>query len=134
MNALADIRYPTDRRTNNIADGLRLMAEQQFTVTNGDRRNVQNISILITDSRPDNSVDALRYATQAKNAGVRLFTIGVGNNVDMTTMLQMSSPPQTEGVTYWRFNTYNDLRNSVTSTARAVCSYSFSPAGMFWYY
>ena len=59
----------------NTQEALTLMRTQQFQESNGDRPNVANVALLVTDGQstqnPENTIPA---ATQAKNAGIIIFT------------------------------------------------------------
>ena len=63
-DAINNIPY-VDGKTN-TADGIRIMHKELFTFKNGDRSDVQNIAIVMTDG--DSTVNVSYYKT-------RLYTI-----------------------------------------------------------
>ena len=91
------LRY-TDGNTNTIAalGNLSLI----FNVQNGDRPEVNNTAILITDGKPrkgDNPypMNDIRAAVKSvtDDWNIRLLTVGVTNSIDMETLKELSSPP-----------------------------------------
>ena len=58
------------------------------------RAGAEPVIVLLTDGRPDGAeVDADAAAERAKDAGVRLFTIGFGNDTDPDLLARMASAP-----------------------------------------
>ena len=78
--AINNIRY-LDENTNTTG-GLRLMRTEIFNAANGDRPDVPNVAILITDGNPTRDVPQLpgEVAT-IKNLGIRIIGVGVTNEV-----------------------------------------------------
>ncbi|MFN8473800.1 MAG: VWA domain-containing protein [Anaerolineae bacterium] len=68
-------------------------AAQAELVSGRHRTTNQPIIVLMSDGRPDSSVDARTAATAAKAAGTRIFTIGLGSDVDSTLMRDVASSP-----------------------------------------
>jgi len=66
----------------NTTGGLRLMRTEVFNRANGDRSDVPNVAILITDGIPTREVDLLpgEVAT-IKSLGIRIVGVGVSNQV-----------------------------------------------------
>jgi len=66
----------------NTTGGLRLMRTEVFNGANGDRSDVPNVAILITDGIPTREVDLLpgEVAT-IKSLGIRIVGVGVSNQV-----------------------------------------------------
>ena len=63
-----------DGGTTNTADGLLYAYQQQFTSNNGDRQNVQNIIIIITDGRSNvNPERTIPNAQAAKDRGITIY-------------------------------------------------------------
>ena len=66
----------------NTTGGLRLMRTEIFNRANGDRWDVQNVALLITDGVPTREVDELPdEVMRIKNSGIRIITVGVTNKV-----------------------------------------------------
>ena len=80
INAVRNIRYG-DGHTNTTG-ALRLMRTEIFNSANGDRADVPNVAILITDGEPTREVDQLdEEVARIKNSGVRIVGVGVTNAV-----------------------------------------------------
>lgn len=80
----------------NISGALRQMNDQVFTFEHGDRADVHNVAILLTDGQSNvNASGTILEAKRAKRLGVRLFVIGLTNNILMNELKRMSSQPLT---------------------------------------
>ena len=63
----------------NIADAIKITRESMFTTRNGDRPDIPNVAIIITDGISNiNSRRTIPEANKAKTGGIRIFAIGVG--------------------------------------------------------
>jgi von Willebrand factor type A domain len=70
-----------------------------FSAINGDRPNVQNVAIIISDGAA--SIDrqlTVPYAVSARNNGVFIVCVGVGSLVDKVMLTSMASPPTNSSV------------------------------------
>ena len=66
----------------NTTGGLRLMRTEIFNRANGDRPDVKDVAILITDGEPTREVDRLPGEVAAiKRRGIRIIGVGVTNRV-----------------------------------------------------
>nr|XP_061789673.1 matrilin-2-like [Nerophis lumbriciformis] len=77
---------------------IQYTAETAFTEAEGARDaqlQVPRIAMIVTDGRPQDSVEEV--ATQARQAGIQIFAIGVGR-VDPNTLKAMGSEPHSEHV------------------------------------
>jgi len=76
LEAVRKIRYG-DGHTNTTG-ALRLMRTEIFNSANGDRADVPNVAILITDGEPTLEVaDLDEEVARIKNNGVRIVGVGV---------------------------------------------------------
>ena len=55
------------------------------------RRNVPKIMIVITDGSSENPAETIRQARLAKEEGVRIMSVAVGNNVFVEELEQIAS-------------------------------------------
>ena len=70
-----------DQKTN-TSGGLWLMREVMFGPDHGDRSRVANLGIVITDGESNVDQDkTLPYAKEARDAGIVLFAVGIGDEV-----------------------------------------------------
>ena len=86
MHAVRTMPYLNGR--TNTTGGLRLMRTAIFNVDNGDRKDVRNVAILITDGVPTLEVELLYDEVQRiKDSGIRIVGVGVTNKVCEYVML-----------------------------------------------
>jgi len=89
-NAVSNIRYIGGN--TNTTGGLRLMRTEIFNTANGDRSDVPNVAILITDGVPTREVAELPSEVMRNKAlGTRIVGVGVTNAVSECTMTLSSS-------------------------------------------
>ena len=116
-NQILSVPYTADTQVS-LNAALSQLRSAQFLSSRGDRSNAPNIAIIIMASSPSDS-DVLLSANDAKSAGIKLLTIGIGAGANQFTLQSVSSPPQQLGVTVFKFNSYNDLSRSNTYTSVA---------------
>jgi len=92
--SLADaIRNITFRGGNShMAEGLRLARTEIFNESNGDRTNVPDVIILVTDGDPTYDSAVLDEVQLIHDLGIRLVGVGVGTGVSdwITIVLSFS--------------------------------------------
>ncbi|XP_055959255.1 collagen alpha-1(XII) chain-like [Patella vulgata] len=103
--------------STNTADGLRTMHEEMFTRQNGDRPNVDNICILVTDGVSNiNSRRTVPEAVAARNKNIHLYVIGIGLT-DTREVDQIATPPVEENrFIVQEFDELRALRDKVFSS------------------
>ncbi|CAH1790069.1 unnamed protein product [Owenia fusiformis] len=85
----------------NTAGGIRRMREQVFNGQNGDRQGVQDIGVLITDGRSTvNTGSVLAEARLAMQAGIHIYAIGIGDDINMAELNGIGSDPDDENVLF----------------------------------
>ena len=96
-----NIRYLN--QSTNTEEAFIVAREQCFNFANGDRQNIQNLAIIISDGRPEPfPVPAAVAAAQAlKDTGAIVLAIGVTSRIDKTFLQDISSPPQIENQNYF---------------------------------
>jgi Mg-chelatase subunit ChlD len=73
---------PYDGGNTNTTGGLRVMRTDIFNTYNGDRPDVTNVCILVTDGVPTREVAGLTTEVQnVRNAGIRVIGVGITNAV-----------------------------------------------------
>ena len=106
----------------NTSGGLRLMREQQFRVSNGDRRGVLDMAIVITDGV--STVDAeltIPEAEAARASGIQILAIGITNSTDEEELKSMSSRPQHVNRNYFNNADFRALSTVVDSVSSQIC-------------
>ena len=83
-------RIPYKGGNTNTTGGLRLMRQECFNTANGDRPNVRNVAILITDGIPTREVQELPgEVRRIKRLGIRILGVGVTTKVSSTTTFRL---------------------------------------------
>ncbi|KAK2188834.1 hypothetical protein NP493_122g04004 [Ridgeia piscesae] len=83
----------------NTGAALRVMKDHVFKKEHGDRSNVPNVAVLITDGPSNkNSWQTVPNAESARNAGINIFVIGVGSGIDPIEMKDISGLTSTRGM------------------------------------
>jgi len=75
-------RIPYVGGNTNTTGGIRLMRQECFNTANGDRPDVRNVAVLVTDGIPTCEIDELPAEVQRNKAlGVRIVGVGVTDRV-----------------------------------------------------
>lgn len=131
-NTKADIENAVENMpyfgsSTNTAVGIGLTHTEQFIASRGDRPNVRNIAIVITDGvsneNPENTIPA---AEAARDAGIDIFSIGITNAVDETEVAGISSAPHQLNQNYWLIEDFRKLAEKVDEITTTICQCTFS--------
>ena len=117
------------KSTTNTSTALNVMRTVVFSTDNGDRPDVNNIGIVITDGQSDNSKATAAEAKAAKDVGIRMYAIGLTDQIDAEELKKIASTPLPE---HYFNRTSIKLVQTVTSQLLwSVCHdpCSFSPDG-----
>ena len=98
----------------NIAAALNLLKDEMFTRSSGARPDVENIAVLITDGKATRDQDKMQSAAKyVKEAGIRLFTVGVGD-ADLKPLRIIATAPIYDYVyAFTRESQMNDVANQI---------------------
>ena len=108
----------------NTPEALKVTREQCFNRANGDRHNVQNLAIFISDGvpYPDNRRDPAIVEAQAlKGSSVSVIAIGVTDIIDKDLLRIISSPPQIEGQNFFTAVAFTDLATIRRAVGEGTC-------------
>ncbi|CAG5124866.1 unnamed protein product, partial [Candidula unifasciata] len=112
FNAIDDIPYR--HGSTNTADGLKVMRTEMFTSENGDRRDVDNIAIVITDGISNiNARRVLPEAEQARAVGIHIYAIGIGLTDTRELDGIASKPLEKNRFTVSEFSELNNLKQNI---------------------
>ena len=89
--AVDNIRYT--RGTTNTAAALEFARQTMFTVFRGDRIGVPDMVVIITDGESNDGPETLIQAKLAKEEGIHIISVGVGNWIDRYELEIMASHP-----------------------------------------
>ena len=86
----------------------------------GDRAGVPNIGIVITDGESNRDPQRVRpEATAARDAGISLFVIGVGNRLNMAELEAIANQPKDRFL--YRTRDFNDLEYVIANIINTMC-------------
>ena len=115
LRAIDKIKFTYGR--TNTTGALKLMRTVMFTEDNGDRPEVPNVAIIVTDGVSTiESKDTLPEADLARLEGIRIFGIGVG----------LANTSELEGIAGERENTYSidnfdELELKMDNLYQSIC-------------
>ena len=110
-------------QTTNTPEGLRVTREQCFNQANGDRSNVQNLAIFISDGVPypaERRDPAVREA-EALNEVASVVAIGVTNVIDRELLRTISSAPRQENQNWFVAVDFSELDVIRRSVGEGTC-------------
>jgi len=105
---------------------FRTLREVTFNVSNGDRPNVPDVAIVITDGK--SNVFPEQTITEARNlkaAGVRVLVIGITSSINVTELQTIASNLSDVIIV----DTYANLTNIVDDIVGKACIPDYGPAG-----
>ena len=111
-------------QTTNTPEAIRTTRAQCFDPQNGDRPDIQNLAIIVTDGvpyPPERREPAFRQAQILRSTGARLVAIGITDEVDRDVLRQLSSLPQEENKNYFMSPTFTVLNEISRSVFEESC-------------
>ena len=109
--------------TTNTPEGLRVTRDQCFNQGNGDRPNVQNLAIFISDGvphPPERRDPAIREAESLEGVA-SVVAIGVSNVIDRDLLRTISSSPQIENQNWFSVVDFSELDIIRRSVGEGTC-------------
>ena len=110
-------------QTTNTPEGLKVTREQCFNQGNGDRPNVLNLAIFISDGVPfpaNRKDSAIREAELLKGVAT-IIAIGVTDVIDRDLLKTISSSPQTENQNWFVAVDFSELDIIRRSVGEGTC-------------
>ena len=108
----------------NTAAGITITHKIEFMPENGDRPDIQNIAIIVTDGRSNNYNYTISSAEAARNDGIHIYTVGVTSNINEEEMRKMASHPQLINENYFLATNFNSLTIVADALASTACKIS----------
>lgn len=104
--------------STNTADSLKVLRSQMFTSHNGDRPNVRNVAIIVTDGVSNiNGRRTVPEAEMVRSAGIYVYAIGIGL-ADETELRELPSHPVSENTyTVQDFDELQGLEQKIFTSA-----------------
>lgn len=106
------------RGDTNTADALHALRRHFFSEEHA-RQSVVKIAVVITDGLSKDPEATAQQAQLAREAGIHIFAIGVGQAVDMQELLNIASTPQREYT--FAVNDYTALKSIKKLLAMKTC-------------
>lgn len=105
---------------SNIAGALKMARSEIFSAENGDRSNVSNIAILLTDGLSNVNADqTLQEASMTRMAGIQIFAVGIGLS-NISEINRIASRPIRDNLRL--IPSFYDLVEIVNPVFSAICS------------
>lgn len=122
INAIANLPL-INANGINIYAALKAMRTVQFTSGAGDRSDVPNVAILITEgSSTIYANEALHEAKLAHYAGISVYSVGLTDKVNENELRMISSHPHLEHHQWWTSaNFVAGLENVINSISEEIC-------------
>ena len=121
-------RLPFLDEETNTAHALTLARTGMFGANApGDRPDVQNVAIVLTDGKPSNYSNtngkllAATAATMLRDSGVKIISVGVTNSIDVDLLKEISSPPRVEDQEYFPNPDFEKPLAMIRSIANYPC-------------
>ena len=108
----------------NTPEALLQTRLQCFNPSNGDRRDVENLAIIVTDGVPfpnNRRQPAIEEAQRLRNAGALMVSVGITDVIDEAFLKEMSSPPQTLGTNYFKSSNFEALAEIRKVVVEGTC-------------
>ena len=73
---------------------LQYLDKTMFSAQHGDRPDVKNVAIIITDGKSTDSSDTKKQALESRKDGIQLYAVGIGSSVDDKELLHITGSSQ----------------------------------------
>ena len=123
--AQAILASPYLGQTTNTPEALRQTRLQCFNAATGDRPNVPNLAIVVTDGVPfpaDRRSPALDEAKALRDTGTSVISIGITDAIDEDFLKGMSSAPQLLGQNYFTATNFDVLNEIQKTVVEGTCT------------
>jgi secreted protein with Ig-like and vWFA domain len=111
LAALDKITYKSGG--TNTGDAINTMYSKMFTAPNGDRGNVPNIAIVLTDGNSNNHPKTVKESNNAHKLGINVFSIGIGRGISKSELNDIASDPDSGHVmTISNFNQLQQIQGA----------------------
>ena len=111
-------------QTTNTPEALRQTRLQCFNAATGDRPNVPNLAIVVTDGVPfpaERRTPALDEAKALRDTGASIISIGITDAIDEDFLKGMSSAPQLLGQNYFTASDFGVLNEIQKTVVEGTC-------------
>ena len=112
----------------NTSGGLWVARNELFNRFNGDRSEVANLAIVITDGKSTYDSDkTIPIAQDLQRDGVRVISVGITPSVDEEELRAISSPPQIRNENYFISADFTELTSIIERLLTSACVTTAAP-------
>ena len=121
VNRMENLKFLDE--TTNTTYALHLARTQLFgSEDRGDRPNVPNVAIILTDGKPTGDVaTAAKAARELRDSGVRIISIGVTREISEELLMNMSSAPRVKDQDYFTSPDFDKLNSLLLGIINSAC-------------
>lgn len=106
--------------TTNTPSALEAARDSQFTAKNGDRPDVPNCIVIVTDGFSNvNQNRTIPDAKQLQSMGVTIYAIAVGVDPQLSELIGLASPPSSDYLIF--LPTIGDIAGTADSLLEKLC-------------
>ena len=122
-DVIAAINMTRHRDENtNTSGGLKVAREQQFLSVRGDRPDVQNVVILITDGKSTfDNTSTIPQAQMLRDDGAKIIAVGVTEAINETEVRMISSLPQELDSNYFLSEDFTEFNIILDAIVEQTC-------------
>lgn len=104
----------------NTADAIKFTTDEMFSATSGARSNVPRIAILLTNGGTVDSQAAIDAANVARQAGIGINVVAVGNNINQQEVQSIANQPAGNHVI--TVSNFDQLEQQATNILNQACA------------
>ena len=122
VDALENIVYKGGN--TNTSGGLRTIMRSVLTPAGGDREDVTNVVVIVTDgvSTRDAHLTIGDSTDLKRDKNAVIFVVGITDQVSREDLRDMSSPPQEEGKNYFLTTDFDQLDSIIGAMINLTCT------------
>ena len=119
------ISFPYTRGSTNTAAALKFMNENMFKDQSGDRSDIKNVAIVITDGESIDRKETFQMAVEARKNDIEIIAIGVNmkSKAGREELRALASDPDEYNV--FNVNNFTALYGITDNIVAAVCNSEF---------
>ena len=111
---------PYQDGNTNTSGGLYMMKHIVFKAKNGDRQNVPNMAIVITDGHSTRDTHLTGpYAKEARDNGIRMLAVVISDEINMAELKSIASFPHSR--TIFRVDNFDKLSDALNNLIGKAC-------------
>ncbi|WAR09890.1 CO6A3-like protein [Mya arenaria] len=117
INAISSINYTYGQ--TNLADALKLTRNEMFTELQGDRPDIPNIAVIVTDGKSTiNSNRTIPEAMETRRNGIQIYAIGIGiTDIDTEELDEITGSEQNR----YFIDDFDELEQKMESIYKTLC-------------